>query len=143
MKPPKTSPAALLRWANIARDEAETAYAAQTKWLDLMTAAAGSMNERLGYLESEVARLTKDNQEVRGELCEALLQLDANTDHPEVVSALAKLKAEVKEVGKRARDTAKMRAVIESQEQIITDLRAQLATRDQHIKHLSRKKGQL
>ena len=137
----KTSPAALLRWANIAREESQNAHHAQTKWLDLMAAAAGSMNERLGYLESEVARLTKDNQDVRGELCEALLQLDANTDHPEVVSALAKLKSEVREVGKRARDTAKMRAVIESQEQIITDLRAQLATRDQHIKHLTRKLG--
>ena len=141
MKPPKTSPAALLRWANIARDEAETAYAAQTKWLDLMTAAAGAMSERLGYLESEVKRLTDDNRAVRGELCEALLQLDANTDHPEVVSALAKLKAEVRDVGKRARDTTKMKAVIESQEEIITDLRAQLATRDQHIRHLT-KKGQ-
>lgn len=135
----KTSPAALLRWANIARDEAETAYAAQTKWLDLMTAAGLSINERIGFLESEVARLTKDNQDVRGELCEALLQLDAETTDPRVVSALAKLKSEVKEVGKRARDGDKMRAVIESQEQIITDLRAQLATRDQHIKHLSRK----
>tara|TARA_Y100001972_G_C7602535_1_gene301959 strand:+ start:491 stop:919 length:429 start_codon:yes stop_codon:yes gene_type:complete len=141
MTRPKTSPAALLRWANIARDEAETAYAAQTKWLDLMTAAAGAMSERLGYLESEVKRLTDDNRAVRGELCEALLQLDANTDHPEVVSALAKLKAEVRDVGKRARDTTKMRAVIESQEEIITDLRAQLATRDQHIRHLT-KKGQ-
>ena len=141
MTRPKTSPAALLRWANIARDEAETAYAAQTKWLDLMTAAAGAMSERLGYLESEVKRLTDDNRAVRGELCEALLQLDANTDHPEVVSALAKLKAEVRDVGKRARDTTKMKAVIESQEEIITDLRAQLATRDQHIRHLT-KKGQ-
>ena len=143
MKPPKTSPAALLRWANIAREESQNAHHAQTKWLDLMTAAAGSMNDRIGFLESEVKRLTDDNRAVRGELCEALLQLDANTDHPEVVSALAKLKAEVRDVGKRARDTAKMKAVIESQEQIITDLRAQLATRDQHIKHLSRKKAQL
>ena len=139
MKHPKTSPAALLRWANIARGEADTAHAAQVRWLDLMTAAGLSINERIGYLESEVARLTKDNQDVRGELCEALLALDANTDHPEVVSALAKLKAEVKEVGKRAGDADKMRAVIESQEQIITDLRAQLATRDQHIRHLTKK----
>ncbi len=141
MKPPKTSPADLLRWAGIARKEADTAHAAQVRWLDLMTAAGHSLNERIGYLESEVKRLTDDNRAVRGELCEALLALDAETDHPEVVSALAKLKAEVKEVGKRARDTTKMRAVIESQEQIITDLRAQLATRDQHIKHLTRKLG--
>jgi predicted RNase H-like nuclease (RuvC/YqgF family) len=138
---PKTSPAALLRWANIARGEADTAHAAQVRWLDLMTAAGFSISERLGYLESEVKRLTDDNRAVRGELCEALLALDANTDHPEVVSALAKLKAEVREVGKRARDADKMRAVIESQEQIITDLRAQLATRDQHIKHLTKRLG--
>ena len=141
MKHPKTSPAALLRWANIARGEADTAHAAQVKWLDLMTAAAGGLNERLGFLESEVKRLTDDNRAVRGELCEALLALDAETDHPEVVSALAKLKAEVKEVGKRAADTVKMRAVIESQEQIITDLRVKLETREHHIKHLTKRKG--
>ena len=141
MKHPKTSPADLLRWAGIARKEADTAHAAQVRWLDLMTAAGLSINERIGYLESEVARLTKDNQDVRGELCEALLALDAETTDPRVVSALAKLKAEVKEVGKRAGDADKMRAVIESQEQIITDLRAQLATRDQHIKHLTKRLG--
>jgi len=142
MKTPKTSPAALLRWANIARGEADTAHAAQVKWLDLMTAAAGAISVHLGYLESEVARLTKDNQDVRGELCEALLALDAETDHPEVVSALAKLKAEVKEVGKRAADTVKMREVIESQEQIITDLRVKLATREHHIRILTKRKDQ-
>ncbi len=142
MTPPKTSPAALLRWANIARGEADTAHAAQVKWLDLMTAAAGAMSERLGYLESEVARLTKDNQDVRGELCEALLALDAETDHPEVVSALAKLKAEVKAVGKEAADTVALRAALQTQEDIVTDLRAQLATREHHIRILTKRKDQ-
>ena len=141
MKTPKTSPAALLRWANIAREESQNAHHAQTKWLDLMTAAAGSMNERLGYLESEVKRLTDDNRAVRGELAEALLQLDADVDHIEVDTALTKLRQEVREVGKRAADTVELRAAIESQEQIITDLRAQLATRDLHIQHLSKRKG--
>jgi len=141
MKTPKTSPAALLRWATIARKEAATAHAAQVKWLDLMTAAAGSMNERLGFLESEVKRLTDDNRAVRGELAEALLQIDADADHIEVDTALTKLRQEVREVGKRAADTVELRAAIESQEQIITDLRAQLATREHHIRILSKRKG--
>jgi chromosome segregation ATPase len=141
MTPPKTSPAALLRWATIARKEAATAHAANTKWLDLMTAAAGSMNERLGFLESEVKRLTDDNRAVRGELAEALLQIDADADHIEVDTALTKLRQEVREVGKRAADTVELRAAIESQEQIITDLRAQLATREHHIRILSKRKG--
>jgi len=141
MTPPKTSPAALLRWATIARDEASTAHAAQVKWLDLMTAAAGSMNERLGFLESEVKRLTDDNRAVRGELAEALLQIDADADHIEVDTALTKLRQEVREVGKRAADTVALRAALQTQEDIVTDLRAQLATRDLHIQHLSKRKG--
>ena len=141
MTPPKTSPAALLRWATIARDEASTAHAAQVKWLDLMTAAAGSMNERLGFLESEVKRLTDDNRAVRGELAEALLQIDADADHIEVDTALTKLRQEVREVGKQAADTVALRAALQTQEDIVTDLRAQLATRDQHIRHLSKRKG--
>ena len=141
MKTPKTSPAALLRWATIARNEAAAAHAAQVKWLDLMTAAAGAMSERLGYLESEVKRLTDDNRAVRGELAEALLQIDADADHIEVDTALTKLRQEVREVGKRAADTVELRAALQTQEDIVSDLRAQLATRDLHIQHLSKRKG--
>ena len=141
MKHPKTSPADLLRWAGIARKEADTAHAAQVRWLDLMTAAGLSINERLGYLESEVKRLTDDNRAVRGELAEALLQLDADVDHIEVDTALTKLRQEVREVGKRAADTVELRAALQTQEDIVTDLRAQLATRDLHIQHLTKRKG--
>ena len=141
MTPPKTSPAALLRWATIARDEAAAAHAAQTKWLNLMTAAAVALDVRLGFLESEHNRLTAECTALRGELAEALLQLDADVDHIEVDTALTKLRQEVREVGKRAADTVELRAAIESQEQIITDLRAQLATREHHIRILSKRKG--
>jgi len=34
-----------------------------------------------------------------------------------------------------------LRAALQTQEDIVTDLRAQLATRDLHIQHLSKRKG--